>query len=473
MSKKSKRLQEKIDELMTAVPPIPKGFEEWIRKSAFENSKYIFYKRKGSKVHGLCSSCKKTVEVKVNKAKHNQHGEDTSAFPETILDKLIHPEMRYWEGSREVIEIKNGITDIKEYEELYDWNLREYKWRKERRRSGFFNKICLREYTPIIYKRNLKGLLKNTKWEYSGLDHLKERSISITDYLYTYEQYPAIELLSKLNYPKLLNEIIRKTVWWSGVGGILKMNEKLLGLNKQVFNTAIRLNLSITGIEFVSTLNEVGRNLTDQQILWAIENSHLETFTQLLRFVSPQKLINYVEKYCDEEKAHFITTWRDYLQQCEKLELDTKNDFVLFPRNLKEKHDEYTKLIRLMVDEKLDKGIKVQYEKWNNILSYQSGNLRLEVAGSHKLILEEGEALRHCVSSARYSENMVDGKKIILFIRKKDKPYYTIEFDVEKLKIIQNRGYKNEAPSKDIIKFVNKWKTKKLLNIREMKKVAM
>lgn len=526
MSKQSIGLQQKIDDLMTAVPPTPNGFAEWIRKSAFKDSKYIFYKRKGKKIQGVCSSCKAMVEV--SSAKHNKTGrcpacktkitykainkamtykdtvivsimqkmkddtresyvvrffqasltfkncEDTSSFPEEILDKLIHPEMRYWEGSREVIKVqKNGKTVINEYEELYDWKLEQYKWKKERVRCGYFNKILLRDYTPFIYKRNLKGLLKNTKWKYSGLDHLQQRYISITDYLYTYEEYPAIEMLSKLNLSKLLKQIIHSTTVWGGVGGIIKMHEKMLGLNKKVFNTALRLNLGISGIEFVSTLDELGRKLTDQQIVWVMENSNTETFTQLLRYVSPQKVINYVEKYCDEEKKQFMTTWRDYLQQCKKLELDIKNDFVLFPRNLEEKHDEYSKLIKMIVDEKLDQGIKVQYEKWNNTLSYQSGNLKIQVAGSHKLILKEGELLRHCVGSARYSENMVHGKKLILFLRNNGKPHYTIEFDVEELKIIQIRGYQNKATTKDVKKFINKWKVKKLLSIRDMQRKAM
>lgn len=174
-----------------------------------------------------------------------------------------------------------------------------------------------------------------------------------------------------------------------------------------------------------------------------------------------------------EEISYLLTTWRDYLEQCERLELDTKNDLILFPRELEKKHDEYTQLIQMIEDEKLDKGIKEQYKKWNDILTYQSGNLKIEVAGSHKLILEEGKALSHCVGNAMYSENMVAGKKLILFLRKNEKPYYTIEFDVEKLKIIQNRGYRNKDQSKDVIKFVNKWKVKKLLGIREMQKKAI
>lgn len=524
MSLSSELLQQKIEKLMSFVPSTPKGFEKWIRTSAFKNSKYIFYKRKGKKVYGLCSKCGEKVDV--SKAKHNKTGrcpacnakitykainkakryedtvivsimqkmldgnyivryfeayltfkdaEDTSCFPEKTLETLTIPKMRIWEGSREVIKIqKNGKTKIKAYEWLWNYYKGKCEWRKEHKRSGFFNRRLLRDSKPFIYKRNLKKILNHSKWKYSGLDYLKQSNINITNYLYTYEEYQALELLSKLNMTNLLDDIIYRTIYWGSVDGAIKIHEKMLGLNKKVFNTAVRLNLKIRGIEFISTLDEIGKNLTDEQILWAIKNSNTETFTQLLRFISPQKVINYAEKHCCiNDKRNFITTWRDYLEQCEKLKLDTKSDFILFPKNLEEKHAEYTKLIRLIANKKLDQGIKAQYNKWNDILSYQSKNLKIEVAGSHKLILKEGEALRHCVGSTWYSENMAKGKKLILFLRKNNKPYYTIEFDVEELKIIQIRGFRNKAPSKVVTKFINKWKVRKLLAIREIKKVCV
>jgi len=528
MPSKSDGLQQKIERIMAEVPPLPKGFEEWIRKSAFKENKYIFYKKK----QGLCSSCGQMVEVKkakhkepgrcpsckakikykaINKAtryedteivsimqkmpdgsllirylraslKFKEHSDDTSSFPEDILPSLTNPSMDYWEGSREIIRVdKNGKTTTEQYEELWDWNSGQCEWKKERKRSMYFNKVLLRDSNPFIYKRNLKGLLKNTKWKYSGLDHIKLTHINIVDYLHTYEKYPAIEMLSKLNYQVLLDQIIQQTCRWGGTSGILRMHEKRLGLSKNVLNTGMRLNLTMGGLEFITTLEELGKNLTDNQIMWAKENTHTEIFTQLLKWVSPQKIINYVEKNTDEKlkrgftlsssnKSHFVTTYRDYIEQCVDLKLDLKNDIVLFPKNLDEKHKELTETIKAIESETIDKGIKEQYEKWNEILSYQSGNMRIEVASSHRLIIDEGQALRHCVGTNGYSKNMAKGKNLILFLRKNDKPYYTIEFDHQNMKIIQNRGLKNKDTTKEVDKFINKWKVKKLMNIKEISK---
>ncbi len=528
MPSRSEQLQKKIERIMAEVPPLPQGFEDWIRKSAFKENKYIFYKKK----QGLCSSCGQMVEVKkakhkepgrcpsckakikykaINKAtryedseivsimqkmpdgsliirylraslKFKEHSDDTTQFQEELPERLTNPTMDYWEGSREIIRVrKNGQTTIEEYEELWDWKSGQCEWKKERRRSMYFNKVLLRASEPFIYKRNLKGLLKNTKWKYSGIDHLKQRHMNMVNYLHTYEKYPAIEMLSKANYLALLNQIVEQTCGWGGTSGILRMHEKRLGLSKNVLNTGMRLNLNTYGIEFIVTLEELGKNLKDNQIMWAIKNSHTETFTQILKWVSPQKIINYVEKNTDEElkrgftlsssdKSHFLTTYRDYLEQCVDLKLDLKNDFVLFPKNLDEKHKELTETIEAIESEIIDKGIKEQYEKWNEILSYQSGNMRIEVASSHRLIIKEGQALRHCVGTNGYSKKMAEGNNLILFLRKNDKPYYTIEFDQQNMKIIQNGGLKDKDTTKEVDKFINKWKVKKLMNIKETSK---
>lgn len=518
---RSEKLQEKIENLMKDVPELPNGFENWIKKSAFKDNKYIFYKRINSKIYGICSYCGKQVEI--SKAKHKGTGkcpacnkkiiykainkanryidtkivsiiqkmndgenyvvryieanlifkdyeDNTENFPGLIPSKLTDPKLAYWEGSREIIKVKNEKSTYEEYEELYDWGNDRPEWKKERKRSMFFNKKLLRDSNPFIYKRNLNRLIKNSPWNYCGLNYLKKDHINITDYIYTYETYPALEMISKLNCTNLLEEIIYRYRCYGGIGGVLRMHDKMLGLNKNVFNTFVRLNLGFRGIEFANTIREIGKNLTDEQIQWAISNSDTETFTQLLRFTTPQKIINYVEKFGNGENKHFLTTWRDYLQQCGKLKLDIKSSCVLFPKDLEEKHKEYTRLIKLMIDEELDRGIREQYKKWNKPLAYQSGNLRIEVAGNHKLILEEGVSLKHCVGSARYSENMAKGKRLILFLRNNNEPYYTIEFDVEELKIVQNRGIENEAPSVDVVKFINKWKVKKLLTIQNLQK---
>lgn len=527
--------QHEIDVLMVKVPLLPKSFGDWMMKTPFQDVNYMFYKRIKNKMHGHCSkcgdlmilntkkshnesgrcpNCKAKVTFKaINKAKTFQDNEiisiiqkmdddfivryfkvrrifktvndDTKKFPEEILETLSNPSVGYYEGSRVYISFsKRGDTQYRNFEKDWSWSNGDHRWVNERKRGVLNNKELLRISEPFIYKKNLKSVFKNSKWKYCGLDHYKGKNINIDDYLFAYEEYPSIELLSKLGFKALLNQVINRTSYYGGVSGILKMYEKRLGLSGEVFNRTRRLDLTTEGIEFISTLDERGRYLTDKQVVWAMENTHTETFTQLLKWISPQKIINYIEKnssdkynrgftYKGSNKTYFATIWRDYLQQCENLGLDTTNDFVLFPRDLERKHIEYTDLIEVTADEKLDKGIKAQYDKWNDKLSYQSGDLKIMVADSHEAILKEGQSQRHCVAGSRYSENILKGKRLILFIRKNDIPYYTVEFDVVEMKVIQNRGYQNKRANSEVERFMNKWETKKLLLLKQVHTKAM
>jgi DNA-directed RNA polymerase subunit RPC12/RpoP len=519
MSTKSVKVREKIDRLMQKVPPLPKGFADWIRKSTFKNSKYVFYKKIGTKNQGLCSACGERIEAP--KAKHNEPGrctkckaritykainkakryidtdivsimqetkdgnhvvryfkiklvfkndEDTSDFPNSYPETLCGPTLEYWEGSREFLfQKKNGSTISEQYEELWNWRINDSRWETERKRGVFFNKELLRDCQPFIYKRNLKTLLKKTKWKYCGLEHLKLTHTNITRYLATYEQYPVIEILCKSNYTNLLNDIVEynTTHFYSSD---LKLDQKFLGLHKDVFKTALRLNLKIRGVEFVKTLFLLDIQLKDDHIQWAINNTSTTVFIQLLKWVSPQKLINYTTKHGLDDIDYYTTTWRDYLQQCEKLEKDLNDDIVLFPRNLKEKHDENTKILKIRADAITDKGIKKQYRKWNNKLAFQSGDLSIEVAKSHKSIIDEGKELSHCVGGF-YCETMARGGNLILFLKKNNKPYYTVEFNHEKMQVRQNRGFKNASTTKEVDRFIKKWLAH--LNKSKERKVAV
>jgi len=62
---------------------------------------------------------------------------------------------------------------------------------------------------------------------------------------------------------------------------------------------------------------------------------------------------------------------------------------------------------------------------------------------------------------------------LILFIRKKDAPYYTVELDVEKMKVIQNRGFQNKGVNNEVKKFMNKWAVKKLMRVTNVKSKAI
>ena len=338
MGTKVNKTQKRIDKLMERIPKMPKMFGDWAIKNSMPDSKYIFYKKIGKRVHGVCSCCgervliqdwkdiKWTKHVKhnskgtcphcrtwitykaINKAKYYKdsdivsimqkmkgsketqyviryfkimkiykHDDDTSNFPDEILNTLVNPEYCIWEGSREIITVnKNGRTKLEAVEELWDWKTSQNMWKKERKRGICFNKELLRDSIPLLYKRNLKRLLKNSKWKYSGLDHYKGSYMNIGEYLSTYEEYPVLEMLSKIGANQLIVDVIYNfTRGYGAIHGYLDARKKFLGVSKSIFQRAVKLGLPASKIEFLVVLDERNHKLTDDQVLWVINYAHM------------------------------------------------------------------------------------------------------------------------------------------------------------------------------------------------------
>lgn len=524
MGTKRNKTQERINELMEHIPKLPKDFNTWAMTKTMPDSKYIFYKKKGRKFQGVCSSCGSRVEVDkaahntkgkcpsckkkivfkaINKAKYykdteivsimqkikkNQYviryfkvmkifknGDDTRNFPNEVLDTLVDPEFSIWEGSREIFTIqKNGKTKHEAVEELWDWKIGECEWKKERKRGMYFNKELLRDSRPLMYKCNLKRLLKNTKWKYSGLDHFKGNYMNMGDYIATYEACPAIEMLSKIKANTLLIDIIDSyVVWGSSTFGYIDMREKFLGCDKKAFQRAVKLNIPARKVEFLVILEELNYKLTDDQVMWAIKYTHTETFTQLLKFTSANKVISYLEKQVrasslkNAAPVYFATTWRDYLHQCEELNLDLKKSYFLFPNNLEMRHKEYTESIKAKRQVKIDKGIIKTYNAWKE-LDYKEGPYKIVVARNQSMIIAEGSFMGHCVGGTTYTRGMANGDKIILMLRKNNKPYSTIELNPRTFELVQIHGKNYQLPP-DAVKFANKWLKKHVEKIKRKK----
>ena len=81
-------------------------------------------------------------------------------------------------------------------------------------------------------------------------------------------------------------------------------------------------------------------------------------------------------------------------------------------------------------------------------------------------LIDEGSALHHCVGT--YGATVARGESCIFFIRRADapdKPWYTLQVELKKVKELQNHGLRNCEPTKEVQEFVDRW----LEHIRRMK----
>lgn len=143
----------------------------------------------------------------------------------------------------------------------------------------------------------------------------------------------------------------------------------------------------------------------------------------------------------------------DYWSMAEQLGWDLADSTVLWPRDIKAKHDtaagELTAKKRREAEE-ADKAKKaetaIRINKWREKYNIEQDGYFIRVAENEKEIIHEGATLKHCV--AGYAQRHMEGQCTILFLRRSETPeasLYTIEMDGNRLK--QIHGYKNEQVS--------------------------
>lgn len=166
--------------------------------------------------------------------------------------------------------------------------------------------------------------------------------------------------------------------------------------------------------------------------------------------------------------------WRDYIRFCQRLGYDLKDETVSLPRDFMRRHDEtaveVARLDRIERDrreaerkkelaekyQQFEKGLAQRAEKYDFAL----GDMFIRVARTFEEIVEEGNALKHCVGG--YAGRHIEGKVTILFLRRTaepDVPFVTVEMDGNRL--VQAHGFRNDAggrpPQEVYAAFFNTW----------------
>ncbi|MBR4627761.1 MAG: PcfJ domain-containing protein [Ruminococcus sp.] len=176
--------------------------------------------------------------------------------------------------------------------------------------------------------------------------------------------------------------------------------------------------------------------------------SHCMLLMDILRKLSGlsnKQIMDYsLKKMNREGGVFFMTCWRDYLNECQTLNYDMKDDAVLRPKDLFAAHERTSGIIKAEHDRLVQEQLAaLTLERVDMECTDLELGLLIRQPHAVEEIAAEGAALSHCVGG--YAQRHAEGKLTILFLRKisePDKPYYTIEVSND-LKIVQCRGYKN------------------------------
>ena len=336
-----------------------------------------------------------------------------------------------------------------------------------------------------VYTRNLSKELKRTPWQYSQLGeyYLSDRvQMCIRPFFREYLRHPVLEYLIKLRLFALTTYVVYGD---SGDGFFTtpvnldgKGIKEVLGVDKQYLPMMQEMDMNRRTLRLLQQLIKAGIHPPKDLMVWCQQNKILdsEDLHACLRLMTPNRMIRYLAQQCEatpmvftKESYYGLTRekrafdlYKDYIRFCVDLGYDMTDDFILFPRHLKDAHDRASEMFDKRRAQIYNEKIAAQYESL--VSQYQMTNAGLTVMPpkSAEEIVVEGQKLHHCVGG--YVSRVAKEECTILFLRREEQPeepYYTME--IRNGKVAQLRGDNNCDPTPAIDAYMNLWKQEKLL----------
>jgi len=296
-------------------------------------------------------------------------------------------------------------------------------------------------------------------------------------YLSAYHRYPAIEYLIKLGLTNLAAQIIYSYEHRNIINGNGKNLRETLGIEPKDLPVLQKINANAKQLELYQELKQQNICADEKILVWYVKHNiaSVENILIPLGYTSQSKLMRYVDEQFErlidyrtnygaqryDRLNKVLSDYKDYLNMGDRLGYDFTDDFVLFPKNLPEVHDQASKLYDTKKNDIFNKQIHAAYTGLLKQYRFTKNGFTLIPPKTAKEIVNEGHILHHCVHT--YVEKVANGKCVILFIRKTEnskEPFYTLE--LQNNRIIQIHGNNHCAPTPEINKFLDLWKQKKL-----------
>ena len=295
-----------------------------------------------------------------------------------------------------------------------------------------------------VYDKNLEELFKNTELKYSQLWKIAKENDEIDIKYHLLNNFPSTELLAKMGLYKL--------AVCSGDFNKGKRFKERFGVDKSYYEFMKKNNIDRNELNILKMYKKP--NIENIKVLSKFYISDLE---KVKKYVSIEKFAEYAKN-----KRNFdIQMYIDYLGFLEKLKMDLKNKKYLFPKNLKEKHDEYSRQILIKNNAKINRAINRRYKQLKQN-TYSNKKYIVMPAESFISLEDESTQQNHCVRN--YAEKYAKGKCDIYFMREASTPNKSlVTIEVKERKIVQSRTKNNGNPNNNQIRFLNNWE-KEVLN---------
>lgn len=319
--------------------------------------------------------------------------------------------------------------------------------------KGWFNKWMPESWKKVpgfsAYWINPELVTTIPRYQYSGW----RRDLPVIAYLKWYRENPGIEFFGKLDIMPT-KALVNKALKDGNFRRFIRDNAKKVSL----YGSSITLHVYRhreksfeDAYEEINAKSRAARQLSTN--CW--EAKDLPKGTDKTR----------VWEYARHVGAR---NYNDYLNAVKYLDLDLTDTKVLFPNDFMRMHDlriNEAAAVRAQKDAEKAKVFAESFAK--AAVDYAFANYAkpddayvVLIPVAKKDLVSEGEALKHCVGKMGYDNRMIAHKSFIAFLRKADevdKPFVTIEFNIECEKIVQIYGAQDSKPDEDVIEWSKTW----------------
>lgn len=506
-----KKRGELMDEDYRLCPEtLPEGLEDYIRREILPQDQVLVYKK--GNVRGTCFCCGRQVRARGQRFSQHIHVqcpvcgkmvlcvlETSHVYSADYVGNVVAVQkgtdgetvfFRQWQIQRDMSAQWNDLPKyLNETARYAIRGKKTAKWQKEGKDNcfGWIQRYSMKEWTRwhdnriydgsyYFYPGGVAEALSGTAMQYADLQGYQadgrrwKNSIYFLEY---HAKYPVIEFLWKAGYRNIVHEKI---------GGATKDNREAIYWQRKKLQDCFKFPIRLLKtrkpdewtLESVHKVNELWEhyrgNLTEKLLMAYIKTGLLpKDIVVPMRYDAEIRILKYIGKQSElrREKtgARNYTTdesmvardYRDYINECEQLQLDLQDKMVLYPRDLQEAHRRTSAQIRFEKNKADQEQFRKAVEALE-IFAWQKGDLFIRPAREQEELRDEGVALHHCVGG--YIQWMAKGETAIFFVRRTeepDKPFYTLELQNNKVIQCRTENNKSYELSEDVKSFVDMW----------------
>ncbi len=231
---------------------------------------------------------------------------------------------------------------------------------------------------------------------------------------------------------------------------------KFLGIKKEGWRYLVSLTTKQRqdiSLDFLKRFREAEKYCTNIDIILKIASSFNQAEMYELfdvAHLSPWKVARYIPRINTTMFGYV-----DYIRMAGNLNMNLKDEFVAFPSDTREAHDQLIAIRdeeknrkKVAQEKKYDSSIEKIYKKIKNQYSLVTNEYIIRPVSSAREIVIEGQTLHHCVGCGIYRNKILKNESYILLLRKKeepDTPFWTVEI-LPNGKIIQAYAAYDKKP---------------------------